>query len=853
MELNEIRKTLEETFSKELADGKKRNIVFWYDEEGEFQSEIDEFNLLSAKILKLDEGNSFYIKYVIEKVDRESNYLIYAPFSKPNPRENWLLDILKYSMEFSTDKATVIMRDLNVYDETLKHVFRKYLKFFNNKDRYKLFKSYNIENYTEEMVHVAVLSTLCRLQYPDFEGVIRALLMEGIEEDNKYLEAIEKFGDINVFWNLVEKYYGYNLNEKTLQSLSIFFMITNLSYSLEEKVPDTWKGYISSKKADCIVFLSNFMNNSLYSKAYDDIADRIEEKIKLKEYVKEWDWDKYINCDTFRYFDEVIIKKLNEQLLLDIGEFDKYKEIVLNRRTKHWYDNFKHEYTCIYWAAILIESWKNISLSIRDFSSYEFFNKYTEEYYILDTAYRKFYNAFDSLVNKEKLMELKEKVENTYVNGYLNTLSVRWSAVLENLRGSWAISGINLQKDFYKTYIKPHIDRGERVFVIVSDALRYEAAKEFSEILNAERKGSTEIYVMQGSIPSYTKLGMASLLPNKTITINDKYDILVDGISSEGTENRNKVLKNYCENSIAIQYDKLVDMKRDDFRRTFTGKDLIYIYHNNIDARGDHALTEREVFYAVEETFEELKSLINSLVNNLTATYIYVVADHGFIYKRGNIAESDKISKETSENSYENRRFILTDKEEHIEGTLTFNMDYILGKETNLKYITPRGVNRFKLQGAGANYVHGGTSLQEIVIPVVKFKNERSKASKKDVKKVDVKLTSISRKITNSITYLEFFQTEKIEDKRIPMRLKLYFADEEGNRISNENIVIADSKSEKPEDRTFREKFVLKNMKYDKSKKYYLILEDEEETVEKVYDKIPFIIDLVISNDDFGF
>ena len=38
-------------------------------------------------------------------------------------------------------------------------------------------------------------------------------------------------------------------------------------------------------------------------------------------------------------------------------------------------------------------------------------------------------------------------------------------------------------------------------------------------------------------------------------------------------------------------------------------------------------------------------------------------------------------------------------------------------------------------------------------------------------------------------------------------------------------------------------------MAYDKTKKYYLILEDEEESVEKIYEKIPFIIDLLFSDD----
>lgn len=203
------------------------------------------------------------------------------------------------------------------------------------------------------------------------------------------------------------------------------------------------------------------------------------------------------------------------------------------------------------------------------------------------------------------------------------------------------------------------------------------------------------------------------------------------------------------------------------------------------------------------------------------------------------------------EGFYENRRFILTDKNEKIDGALTFDMKYLLGNDTLIKCITPRGVNRFELKGPGANYVHGGSSLQEIVIPVIWFKNERGKSAK-EVQKVSVKLTSLSRKITNSITYLEFFQTEKIEDKVVPCRLKVYFTDEDGNRISNENIIIADRKSDDLNERKFKEKFVLKNMKYDRLKKYYLVLEDEEEA-EKIYDRIPFMIDLVISNLDFEF
>ena len=118
--------------------------------------------------------------------------------------------------------------------------------------------------------------------------------------------------------------------------------------------------------------------------------------------------------------------------------------------------------------------------------------------------------------------------------------------------------------------------------------------------------------------------------------------------------------------------------------------------------------------------------------------------------------------------------------------------------------------------------------------------------------KVAVQLTNISRKITNRITYLDFLQTEKVEEKKLPLKLKIYFADVEGERISNENIIIADSRSEEARERSYREKFTLKDIAYDKGRKYYLIMEDEDEPVEKIYEKISFEIDLLIS-DDFIF
>ena len=88
------------------------------------------------------------------------------------------------------------------------------------------------------------------------------------------------------------------------------------------------------------------------------------------------------------------------------------------------------------------------------------------------------------------------------------------------------------QQDFYakqhSACTSPKSDR-KRAFVIISDAFRYEAAEELTESLNGRYRMNAELSAMLGVLPSYTALGMASLLPHKTLAYNDKGDVLVDG------------------------------------------------------------------------------------------------------------------------------------------------------------------------------------------------------------------------------------------------------------------------------------------------------------------------------------
>lgn len=848
MNLQEIRNFLKDLFSKPLGDGKKRNIVFWYDENEDFIEEIDSFDLEDVKVIKLTQNNAFHTKYYIEKEDTENNILVYSNMKKPEPNEDWLYDIFCYSEEFSTDRATVIMRELGVTNPALKDEFKLYNTFFKNKERIAAFKNLNVADFTEEKVHMAVLCVLTKTKIMDFEEILKNLIKDYLDDEHRLYENITKFGSEEELWKLIRKYYGYSFEEKSLERFMATLLITNMNETIKFNLPKQYDSFISKKITNCIVFIDHFMNNVNDSIYYDKMQHIIGEKMKINALLDKNDSDTFASNDTFEHVDKLILRRITNLIKEGVEEYDKYLNLLSSRRTLHYYKKYISEYKALKWSINLLKKKKELDSLIKTEGIYDMVKSYANNYFYIDKAYRKFYYHYDNCTEKDVLCDLKDIVENLYNNWYLQELSIKWNEALSKNNG-WRIDGLKQQDRFYSEFVK--YERKERTYVIISDGLRYESADELNTLLINERKGKSKIEYIQGALPSYTKLGMAALLPNRSIEINDNYDVLVDGINSNGTENRDKILKLSNPKSLAVTYDKVMDMKDSEIRKAFTGLDIVYIYHNTIDARGDHASTEREVFSATEEAFKEITLLVNKLVNRVSAASIIITADHGYLYKRSAMEESNKLTGIKLDDGEDNRRFLLTSNKEDVEGTITFSMDYLLGRDSDKYVITPKGTSRFKVQGAGANYVHGGAMPQEIIVPVIKFKNDRSTSSVNDIRKVKITLTSITRKITNIITYLEFFQDEMIQDKVLSKKVKCYFEDEEGNRISNENIIIGDSRSENPKERSYREKFVLKSMPYDKTKQYFLVIEDAEDS-NGDYDRIPFNIDIAIV-DEFGF
>ena len=841
MNLTEVKKSLEGQFSRELPQGAKRHIVFWYDDEGVFNDAIDTLSLDDVKIIKVDNNTMFAAKLYIEDTDKDSNLLVYSPFSRPENRDNWLTDIIKYSQTFSTDETSLNMLNLGI-EIALRSVTDKYKLFFRNADREKKFIGYKLVPYTEAKIDIGILSVICKLPAPNLDGVVRVLLIEMAQDENAIYENIGKFGNIDVTWEHIRKAYGYSFEENSLEKLAILLLCSHLAQSINVAIPEHWKAYVS-ENPNCFVFVDNLMRNNQYWEQYNLLAAYVADELILDTTVDNWTIDEIVNCDTFEYFDHCIIDRISGNITANAGEYSYFRKIINSRKNRSFFPKFKREYDLLSHACEYLD----LSIRFRDLqgtSASDLFVKYNTDYFKIDSSYRHFITAYDMIDDKEVFEDLYTMVENSYTNWFLNDLSIKWYALWDD-EETWRLPSVNSQQRFYDRYVRSDISKNERVVVIISDGLRYESAAELNTILNHEQKGESMLEAMFGVIPSFTSLGMAALLPYEQLDITEKSDFEISGISTEGTENRNKILQLMKKESKAIRFEDVMSLNRQQMADSFSGVKLIYIYHNAIDGRGENATTENEVFEATEKAFKELSTLIRRLRNEISAINILITADHGYLYRRTPLQEHDKTPKQDLASIKGSRRYILAKENVEKQGTLNFPMEYLTKNNSGIYAILPRGANCFNMPGAGSRYVHGGATLQEITIPVIRFTSDKNQKRSLSAKKVSLELTSLSRKITSVITHLSFFQKESVDDKNLPIRVTAYFIDEEGNRISNENIIIADNAESQPEKRIYKEKFTLKDMAYNKDANYYLVIRDEDVLVNVELERIPFTIDLI--------
>ena len=715
-----------------------RALVFWYDTKSDDRNKEEIRNLLEQqgiKVWEVNEQNAFQTKVLLEVEDPHSSYLLYAPFSKPADVDNNLLDLLLYAGEygeFQADEVAVTMKDLGLDHLAIRSLVETYWSFFNEKRRKEKFRKFLPIEVTEEQVKLAMLAVLTGAATIHVPDIARSVIAQGLhKESNEAIQKVEKLFDLSFFYEVTESYFGVQLNRgDRLENLVYTVIYNHFLMEIDFELPASFDHqYPSNLPNTCRVFLDDWFQSKDY-RELDALLQSIEIEWRISDILTDQPYSTFERCDTFPIIDNMLIDSLLQQLLNDTAVVSEWRGIIAQRRLKHWYkrESFYLSYDLMSEGLKVYEWQERLKLVNEPRNSEEWVKSYSESYYRIDQDYRKFMTAHQRSNHMDAFDPLIKKITNWYENEYLTLMAWITEQVLsEELAGKWPIYNVLKQKDFYRTLIRPLIEgTKERIFVIISDALRYEVGEELNEEFQLHLNSETSLIPMQASVPSYTQLGMASLLPGKVSGIKEDGTVEVNGHTTRGLTNREKILQQHEIDSSAFQLTDFLNLNKEEGLQAVKGKRVIYLYHDRIDATGDSGKSESYTFEAVEHAMNDLKKTVKKLIGTYAASRIFITSDHGFLFQSG-VESHNKTVTVKGEIFDSNRRFAIGRNLIVPEGARKVSLDYL---GLDVEAVIAKGLNRFKSSG-GLRFVHGGALPQETIVPVIEYRQIKGKERKK--------------------------------------------------------------------------------------------------------------------------
>ncbi|SOB41215.1 BREX-1 system phosphatase PglZ type A [Latilactobacillus sakei] len=826
MSLDNAEQLLQERFKQPLEQYQSRRIIFWYDVEGSFSEEIDQYKLPEVRIIKVDRHNYFKTKYQIEFLEPNQNFLLYFMTARPDTQHDPLIDIYLYSQpEFRTDRISQVFDELDVQSEEMKkHIIHEYPSFFNNQKRQSdlVDRLRDERAISQDKIELAIFLVLIKEKEFSFLSGLMTLLGQQALEDLSGWQKIERFGRPEWFWQQVEKRFGFHDEVPTVAKLMIAIFETQAQIEFESGLPRSWQKYYLPKTNDVTVFLNQWANQRQRTTIYEKSIDYITHLLKLDRVLENKPIDFLKKGQLFAIGDALLVQVITTQLVQDGLNLDAYEQTIVERQATHWYSKYKTEYRILLIALRLIRAIDLLAIQSEwhQKGKAELWHYYQTHLAQIDRWYRQFNQCYSDLKQPSTVLgELRDKINRYYSNGFLVLVNQQWYQKIQTQSTDQFSDDLPISQ-FYKQKVAPLVAENKRVFIIISDAFRYEVGQELVEKLNRSQRFDATLDAMEGSVPSYTDLGMASLLPHQKLTLDGEGHVLVDQRISSGLKNRLTILQNALPNEAVTvnSAEDVLKMSRDQLRQLYNGTTVNYIYHNIIDARGDNAKTESEIFSAVDLALSQLSELVSALVGHLTATNIFITADHGFIFEQYMPQSIDKVVSPT-QYLVRNRRFWLDQQSTIEEPLLTFKPHSLPDYYAH----TPRGLERLAIQGGGSRYIHGGASLQELMIPLIAIKNDRHA---QPVKQVDLALLNEFTIISSYQFSLSFIQIQAISSSRRSKEVIVYVENKDGYLISNKLTLIADYRQDSSNNRVLTGNIIIQSSLNERYQPAKIIIEN---------------------------
>jgi uncharacterized protein (TIGR02687 family) len=824
---------IEEALIKRFEE---QRIIFWYDEKQEMEEQFQAIDLENVQKIHV-KGNEFEIKYIVIKQQPKAKFLLYFSGPKPANEDNWLLDLELAHYVFQTDQEALFLQEMGL-GYHLKELIAEHIEFFKAKERRNKLVEYLGDIDSHNVIRYKMLAIVFANENINLGTFIIAHAAAFIDNSERIDKDLERYNLSEFYWKEISRKYNY-LNPNP----SIYDLLLEIFANQFVLIRKPGLGI------DTKLLLSNWKDTVQYRDYFGKVSEKIAEDLGIQQKLDNSKLAEIITDDIFVLSEQKILHELINMIIQEEITAEKLSMYIKNRENKYWFNEYAPFYNCLHHAIEMILHVKKYEdIQYKTFE--EGTKHYAEHTYIIDYHYRKYIWNYRQTNQNKALASLSAKIEKVYSNDWLLAYNDKWQNIIDKL-DSWPSQVMKDQRRFFEHHVKTTFSKKQKLFVIISDAFRYECGAELVKRIHSENRFEPTLDYMVSSIPSYTQLGMAALLPHKTISFQGNSDtISIDGQSTIGTQARAKILELGSDvNSTAITAEEFMKLNTGKEGRDFVKQyELIYIHNNRIDKAGDDKVSEDKVFDATEEELTFLVSLLKKIAN-VNGTNMMITADHGFIYQNAELSESDFAISDHKGNVWkENRRFVIGEGLENDSATKAFKAKNI-GIDTEADILLPKSINRLRVKGAGSRFIHGGASLQEIMIPLIKI----SKSRQDTTTQVGVDIIKSTDRITSNLLVVSFIQTELLSDQILPRTLRAAIYAEDGEILSDLFKYTFDIEDGAERMREVKHRFQLSSKasgKY-KNQSVKLILEEpiDSSTKWRAYKEYNYTLNISFAND----
>ena len=745
------------------------HVLFIFDRMNIIQSELDEVtSWADGYIYKVFDGAWFNTKYAIENTWKDNKVvLLFSQETYPHNEEQQLkfplLDMLKANMEYKEEDYASFMQQYNLSEKFRPFIKRNIGEIMSTKISAILNGHFTQDAFSEDVVCRAFISGyLGEKKLLDWENIIVKMIILGSSSEEKkrldFFVRLDKNADAKKSVNeKLTKLFGLSYNPNTdvkVKAIAESMKYNSITLLLDAIPADSYKAYkiTNSVILEQINKIYEFgTHDRVLSEKFTKALAELASDIKEQEIINVYGIDAQYFYLTESLCWPILKEIIDTKLMADPAEVnDRMRELSLKLPVNSA-------------IQVVVKFIENVALyynQVRDMgtlklnSPEEYVQKYLKEFYLVDLYYRCSLEKYHELITKEipieqTINEAKRQLDQEYAK-ICNVLNLEWLTCVKEKGEAFTSLSLKHQEDFYKNEGDPSVKQ----VVIVSDALRYEVAIELMQELSKE-KHIANLNPYCAMLPTETKYCKPALLPHHSLELIGA-DMAVDGTVLTTTDQRTAHLAKYRDGAICIKYEDVMNGESQSMRELFKHP-LVYIFHDTID-EASHSQSPFEVINACRKAIEQLKVLIKRLHATWNVNNVIVTADHGFIYNDIKFEDKDKHS--IVDSSIEKKtRYYITNNDSDIEGVIKFPIENVSGVQVSTPtwVAVPCGTNRLAAPG-GYNFAHGGASLQELIIPVIKSKLRKTDKTEK----VGVSLMNHNLNMVSSRLKFQIIQSEAV-------------------------------------------------------------------------------------------